>query len=251
MTCNHGNEPVECGYCFAEGVAADFRWSAREKIQQAAQMFKDTGQPLTLKEVSEILGLEIPAPKVKDDGRRPNWTNYFLGLAFMVSRRSHDIHTQHGCVITDRNNHIIGTGYNGFPRGMDDASLPTNRPDPDRPDELNKYDFVDGTHSERNAIAHCMVSPWLIPGGAIAYVTGEPCNACLSAMWQANITTVYYADRHGSYKLNERTRQVQKIIVDQTGIKVFCVKPDLNWLHEGLDKIVEAGFAIDREIADD
>lgn len=173
---------------------------------------------------------------------RPNWLNYFMGLAFMVSRRSHDIHTQHGCIITDRNNHILSTGYNGFPRGMDDKSLPTNRPDPDNPDALNKYDFVSGTHSERNALFHCMTSPWLLPQGAIAYVTGEPCNDCLTALWQSNVTTVYYADRHGSHKLNERTRMVQKIIHEQTGIELIQVVPDLSWILNGMEEPIRLGF---------
>lgn len=165
--------------------------------------------------------------------QRPDWTNYFLGLAFMVSRRSHDIHTQHGCVLTTRTNQIISCGYNGFPRGMDDASLPTNRPDPDKPDELSKYDFVNGTHSERNALFNCMVSPWLVPGGVVAYVTGEPCNDCLSALWQSNVSTIYYANRHGSHKLNEHTRRVRDIIVAQTGIELIQVDPDLNWILDG------------------
>lgn len=173
---------------------------------------------------------------------RPSWADYFMGLAFMVSRRSRDVHTQHGCVITDRNNHIIGCGYNSWPRGMDDASLPTNRPDPEKPDELSKYDFVEGTHSERNAIANCMISPWLVLGGAVAYVTGEPCNACLAALWQANVTTVYYADRHGSHKLNERTRRVQRIIVEQTGIEFIQVRPDLSWILDGLEEPIKLGF---------
>lgn len=125
---------------------------------------------------------------------------------------------------------------------MQDDSLPTNRPDPDNPDALNKYDFIGGTHSERNAIGNCMVSPWLIPGGAIAYVTGEPCNDCLSALWNANITTVYYADRHGSHKLNERTRRVQRIIHDQTGIELIQVVPDLSWVLEGMEEPIKLGF---------
>ena len=45
---------------------------------------------------------------------RPDWTDYFLGLAKVISQRSHDIHTQHGCVITDQNHRILGVGYNGF-----------------------------------------------------------------------------------------------------------------------------------------
>lgn len=177
------------------------------------------------------------------DRDRPDWVNYFIGLAFIVSRRSLDPNTKHGCLICTRTNQIIATGYNSFPRGMDDTSLPTNRSDPDNPSDLSKYDFIDGTHSERNAIANCMISPWLLgTGGAVAYVTGEPCNACLTALWQANVTTIYYADRHGSTLLNDHTRKVQKIIVEQTGMEFIQVKPDLSWVLDGLDEPTKLGF---------
>ena len=59
--------------------------------------------------------------------QRPTWTDYFLGLAKVISQRSHDIHTQHGCVITDSKNRILGVGYNGFPRGCSDDALPWAR----------------------------------------------------------------------------------------------------------------------------
>lgn len=173
---------------------------------------------------------------------RPDWTNFFLGLAFCVAQRSIDPVTRHGTIICDRHRHVIGVGFNGFPRGMNDNSLPIHRPDPNKPDELNKYDFVEGTHSERNAIAHCMISPWLIEKGAIAYITGEPCNACLSALWQANITKIYYAKRHGSQLINERTRQVRDIIVQQTGIEIHEVIPDLSWIVSGLEEPIKLGF---------
>ena len=92
---------------------------------------------------------------------RPSWTDYFLGLAKVISQRSHDIHTQHGCVITDQNNRILGVGYNGFPRGLKDSDLPTSRPE--------KYSWM--VHSERNALSNCVVRP----DDGIAYVTGQCC----------------------------------------------------------------------------
>lgn len=173
---------------------------------------------------------------------RPSWTDYFLGLAFMVSQRSADERTKHGCVLVDANNHIIATGYNSFPRGMDDAHLPQNRPDPSKPDELNKYDFVDSTHSERNALYNCMVSPWSLPGPVVAYVTGEPCNSCLAALWQSNVRTVYHAKRYGSALLNERTRKVKEIFLAQTGMELIEVEPNLDWLAAGLQVPGECGF---------
>jgi dCMP deaminase len=173
---------------------------------------------------------------------RPEWVDYFIGLAFMVSRRSLDPNTKHGCVITDRHNHILAVGYNSFPHGMDDSSIPTNRPDPEKPDELSKYDFVEGTHSERNAVFNCMVSPWMIPGGAVAYVTGEPCNVCLAALWQSNIKSVYYAKRPGSLLLNEKTRRVRDKIVLDTGMELIEVTPQLDWMYDGLEEHYKLGF---------
>ena len=80
---------------------------------------------------------------------RPEWDDYFLGLAKAVSLRSHDIDTQHGCLITDPDHRILGVGYNGFPRGMDDSLLPTHRPE--------KYHWM--IHAERNALSNCTIRP--------------------------------------------------------------------------------------------
>ena len=60
---------------------------------------------------------------------RPDWNNYFLGIAKVVAQRSHDQHTKHGCVITDAVHRILGVGYNGFPKGMNDSKLPLTRPE--------------------------------------------------------------------------------------------------------------------------
>lgn len=43
-----------------------------------------------------------------------DWDQYFLDIAVEVATRSKDPNTQVGAVITDVNNGIISTGYNGF-----------------------------------------------------------------------------------------------------------------------------------------
>jgi dCMP deaminase len=180
-------------------------------------------------------------------GRRPNWDDYFMGLSFLVSRRSRDPNTKHGCVITDRYHHILGTGYNSWPKGMRDWTVPTSRPDPDKPDEPSKYDYVEGTHSEKNAIANCMVSPHMLPLGATAYVTGKPCNSCLGLMVNANITRIYYAKRKGTQLESVRTDKVFAHIVADTRITVREVVPDLTWLfdQELMDELRTLGFIQD------
>lgn len=147
---------------------------------------------------------------------RPSWTDYFLGLAKAVSQRSHDIHTQHGCVITDDSNRILGVGYNGFPRGLDDNNLPTSRPE--------KYPWM--IHAERNALSNCVVRP----DKGIAYVTGQSCNDCIMALWQEGIETVVMSDDHGTKLFDDDARDRFDLFVKMSGMKIVKVKPNLSWI---------------------
>jgi dCMP deaminase len=149
---------------------------------------------------------------------RPEWTDYFLGLAKVVSQRSHDIHTQHGCVIADRNNRILGVGYNGFPRGLDDKLLPTSRPD--------KYLWM--VHAERNALSNCVVRP----DNAVAYVTGQCCNDCIMALWQEGVSSVVMSNSHGTVMFDEKAKNIFDTFVKMSGIKIKYVDPDLSWLKQ-------------------
>lgn len=149
---------------------------------------------------------------------RPDWNNYFLGLAKVVSQRSHDIHTQHGCVITDKNNRILGVGYNGFPRGLDDSKLPTDRP--------NKYDWM--VHAERNALSNCIVRP----DNGIAYVTGQSCCDCIMALWQEGVTKVVMANSHGTVRFDKKAQKIFDTFVEMSQIKIEKIDMDLDWLKQ-------------------
>lgn len=149
---------------------------------------------------------------------RPIWTDYFLGLAKVISLKSHDIHTKHGCVITDKNHRILGTGYNGFPKGMDDSKLPTNRPD--------KYYWM--IHSERNALSNCVVRP----DKGTAYITGQCCNDCIMALHQAGVDTVYMIKAHGTVLFDDDAKKRFDLFVEMSGIKIFYIEPNLEWLRQ-------------------
>jgi len=149
---------------------------------------------------------------------RPSWTDYFLGLATVISKRSHDIHTQHGCVITDQQNRILGVGYNGFPHSLDDSKLPTSRPE--------KYSWM--IHAERNALSNCVVRP----DNGIAYVTGQCCNDCVMALWQEGIRTVFMAKQHGTILFDDDAKNRFDLFVGMSGIKIEYVDSDLSWLKQ-------------------
>ena len=147
---------------------------------------------------------------------RPSWENYFLGLAKVVSQRSHDLQTQHGCVITDANNRILGLGYNGFARGLDDKLLPSTRPE--------KYPWM--IHAERNALSNCMIRP----DNGIAYVTGQSCNDCIMALWQEGVKKVVMSKNHGTHLFDEEAKKRFDTIVQMSGITIVYSDPDLSWL---------------------
>jgi dCMP deaminase len=110
--------------------------------------------------------------------QRSGWDETMLAIAHDVRKRSIDSQTQCGCVITDRSHKILGVGYNGFPRDIDDSILPNVRPD--------KYDFM--LHSELNAILNCEHRP----ENGIAYVTSRPCVHCTMCLWQVGIRELVY-----------------------------------------------------------
>ncbi len=134
----------------------------------------------------------------------------------MASQRSHDIHTQHGCVITDRNNRILGVGYNGFPKELDDSLLPKNRPE--------KYPWM--IHAERNALSNCVVRP----DEGIAYVTGQCCNDCIMALWQEGIKKVFMIDDHGTKLFDTEQQKIFDTFIEMSNMKIYKISPDLSWI---------------------
>jgi dCMP deaminase len=110
------------------------------------------------------------------------WDDCFMGVAEIMAQRSKDPHTQVGCCLVDRNNHIVGTGYNGFPKHIPNDALPW-----DRDGESNKYLFV--SHAESNAVDN---SDRHLLEGARAYVSLFPCNQCAIRLIQNGIVEVIY-----------------------------------------------------------
>lgn len=106
-----------------------------------------------------------------------NWDSYFIELAKHAATRSKDRSTKVGCVIVGPDNEIRSTGYNGFPRGINDEA-------PERHERPAKYLWTE--HAERNAIynaARCGVSL----KGCRAYLPWFPCMDCARAIVQSGI----------------------------------------------------------------
>lgn len=115
-----------------------------------------------------------------------SWSQFFLQVAYAAAGRSKDPSTQVGaCIIRD--NMIVGTGYNGLPRGCSDDEFPWETSDTFVD---NKYSYV--CHAELNAIANAPDKNAL--DGATMYVTLFPCNECAKLIIQVGIQEIYYVD---------------------------------------------------------
>jgi len=48
---------------------------------------------------------------------RPDWDDYFMQIAFLVSQRSTCLRRHVGALLVQKR-HILSTGYNGAPQGL-------------------------------------------------------------------------------------------------------------------------------------
>jgi dCMP deaminase len=109
-------------------------------------------------------------------GRR--WDKYFLDLCRLNAGMSKDPSTKTGAVIVRPDRTVVSTGFNGFPKGCDDA-------DEMYADRETKYSRI--IHAEMNAILHarepldgCTLYVWPLP----------PCDRCMAHIVQVGIKHV-------------------------------------------------------------
>ena len=107
-----------------------------------------------------------------------DWDRRFLDLAQHIAGWSKDPSTQVGAVIVDDQRRIISTGYNGFPRGVND--------DPVRyADREVKYEMI--VHGEINAILFANQS---LRDTTLYTWPFMPCSRCAAIVIQSGISRV-------------------------------------------------------------
>ncbi len=107
-----------------------------------------------------------------------NWDKRFMELACHIAQWSKDRYTKVGCVIVGSDNEIRSTGYNGFPRGIDDDLEERHY----RPE---KYVWTE--HAERNAIYNAARIGVSLQGSRM-YLPWFPCMDCARAIVQSGIS---------------------------------------------------------------
>ena len=142
------------------------------------------------------------------------WDLRFIGLAQHISTWSKDPSTKVGCVVVGEDREIRSTGFNGFPRGIND--------DEERlTDREKKYPLI--CHAEENAIMHAARIGVSLKDST-AYVTWPPCSRCARSLIQAGIREIVYPE---TGKIPERWIEdftISDSMLNEAGVAVRTIK---------------------------
>lgn len=122
---------------------------------------------------------------------RPDWAEYFMEIARVVSTRSSCLRRQVGAVLV-KNRQILATGYNGVPRGLRHCSERGCLREQLGVPSGERHELCRGLHAEQNAIIQAAYHGIAIDGAEI-YCTHQPCVVCAKMLVNAAVVTVCFA----------------------------------------------------------
>lgn len=135
--------------------------------------------------------------------KRISKDEYYLDIAYSVSKRSPCLKRHYGCIIV-KNDEIIATGYNGNPRGEENCcDIYEECPRMSIPHNSGNYSDCHSVHAEMNAIISASRKDMI---GSTLYLAGEgfskendcyvriedcdPCPICSRMIKNSGITRV-------------------------------------------------------------
>ena len=129
---------------------------------------------------------------------------YFIEIAKLVAKRSTCLSRNVGCVLVDKDNHILATGYNGPPKGQDHCTTCIRK-------KYNDIHSCRAVHAEQNALLQCPDISKIYK----AYITDSPCNTCMKMFMNTGIQEIVYINEYHNeneylqkhYKFNIKLRR--------------------------------------------
>ena len=124
---------------------------------------------------------EYTGPGSLYEQNRNKWDKRFMEQAKLIATWSKDPSSKIGAVIVNDERRILATGYNGFPRGIEDSEERLNNRE-------EKYPRI--IHAEMNALMNALYNGVSVKDSTL-YVYGLPvCPDCTKCIIQAGIKRV-------------------------------------------------------------
>jgi len=147
--------------------------------------------------------------------KRPNWDEYFLGIAKVVALRSNCVKRKVASVIV-KDKRIIATGYNGTPRGVQNCSEGGCPRCNQMATSGTKLEDCLCSHGEENAITQSAYHGVRIKDSTL-YTTFSPCLLCTKMIINGGIKEVVF---NVDYPLGETSMKLLK----EAGVQIRKVK---------------------------
>ena len=158
-------------------------------------------------DISEQWGLHMSKDTVK-------WDNRYMEMAKQVAAWSKDPSSKIGAVAVDNKGKILTTGYNGFPRGIEDSESRYN-------DRALKYEII--VHAEMNAIFNATYNGVSLDGSTM-YVYGLPCcNKCELGIIQTGVNRVVMDGNPDDERWKD-SWELTKTLFDEANVKWEFIK---------------------------
>jgi dCMP deaminase len=121
---------------------------------------------------------------------RPDFPEYFMAMAVLVSSRGTCGRRRVGCVLTDKHNHVIATGYNGVAKG---AKHCTDEPCAGRfCTSGTGLDLCEAIHAEANALLQCRDTQSIVR----AFCTASPCVHCVKLLLNTSCQEIFFLEEY-------------------------------------------------------
>jgi len=121
---------------------------------------------------------------------RPSQDEYFLGMAALVAMRGTCARRAVGCILVDKRNHVLATGYNGPPSGVTHC---IDEPCPGAGEPSGEgLELCAAIHAEQNALLQCR-DVWRIES---AYCTASPCVTCTKLLMNTSCRRIVFTEHY-------------------------------------------------------
>lgn len=143
-----------------------------------------------------------------------NWQEYFLNIAEAVKIKSKDQRTQIGAVIVGKDNEIVSTGFNSFPRGINDNVE-------ERQQRPEKYYWFE--HAERNALYNAARIGVSTKGTTMYLTCGIPCTDCAKGIISSGVSTIYCKTEDTTKNREHWDEHAKRSLVmfEEAGVEIF------------------------------
>lgn len=148
--------------------------------------------------------------------KRPSYDEYFMEMAHVIAKRSTCLRRNVGAILV-KDKHILSTGYNGAPKGLQHCSEVGCLREKLNVPHGQRHEICRGLHAEQNAIIQASVFGVSIKD-SVLYCTNTPCVVCAKMLINAGVKKIIY---DGDYP-----DDLAKKILQESKIKVEKYKKD-------------------------